>query len=74
MSGVKPHILVLNKKDLADLQMKPEMEAILRKQGYNHVLYTNGKDVKCPGVKQVGKHTERYKLYIRASVLPNVIL
>ena len=54
--------------------MKPEMEAILRKQGYNHVLYTNGKDVKCPGVKQVGKHTERYKLYIRASVLPNVIL
>jgi len=74
VSGVKPHILVLNKKDLADLQMKPEMEAILRKQGYNHIFYTNCKDMKCPGVKQVGKHTERYKLYMRVSVLPNVIL
>jgi ethanolamine utilization protein EutP (predicted NTPase) len=58
VSGVKPHILVLNKKDLVDLQMKPEMEAILRKQGYNNILYTNCKDVKCSGVKQVGKHTE----------------
>jgi ethanolamine utilization protein EutP (predicted NTPase) len=51
---VKPHILVLNKKDLADLQMKPEMEAVLRKQGYNHIFFTNCKDTKCPGVKQVG--------------------
>jgi hypothetical protein len=54
VSGVKPHILVLNKKDLADQQIKPEMEAILRKQGYNHILFTNCKDLKCPGVKQVG--------------------
>ena len=73
MSGVKPHILVLNKKDLADLQMKPEMEAILRKQGYNHIFYTNCKDIKCPGVKQVGKYTEGYNLYIGVTVLPNVI-
>jgi hypothetical protein len=54
--------------------MKPEVEAILRKQGYNDIFYTNCKDMKCPGVKQVGKHTERYNLYIRVSVLPNVIL
>jgi len=53
VSGVKPHILVMNKKDLADLQMKPEMEAILRKQGCNHILYTNCKDMKCAGVKQI---------------------
>jgi ethanolamine utilization protein EutP (predicted NTPase) len=53
VSGLKPHILVLNKKDLADMQMKLEIEAILRKDG-SHVLFTNCKDSKCPGVKQVG--------------------
>jgi ethanolamine utilization protein EutP (predicted NTPase) len=55
VSGVKPHILVLNKKDLADLEMKSEMEDILRKHGYHHVFFTDCKDRKCPGVKQVGR-------------------
>jgi ethanolamine utilization protein EutP (predicted NTPase) len=54
VSGVKPHILVINKKDLADLQMRSEMENILRKYGYHHIIFTNCKDKKCPGVKQVG--------------------
>lgn len=53
VSGVKPHILVLNKKDLADLQMRSEMEDILRKYGYHHIIFTNCKDKKCPGVKQI---------------------
>jgi hypothetical protein len=51
---VKPHILVLNKKDLSDLQLKSEVEAVLRKDGINHIFFTNCKDSKCPGVKQVG--------------------
>jgi ethanolamine utilization protein EutP (predicted NTPase) len=63
---VKPHILILNKKDLADLQMKPEMEAILRKQGYHDIFFTNCKDSKCPGVKQVGMIQQEI-LYISES-------
>ncbi|XP_021930044.1 mitochondrial GTPase 1 isoform X2 [Zootermopsis nevadensis] len=53
VSGVKPHILVLNKKDLSDLQMKSEVEAVLRKDGFNHIFYSNCKDSKCPGMKQI---------------------
>jgi ethanolamine utilization protein EutP (predicted NTPase) len=55
VSGVKPHILVLNKKDLADLQMRSKMENILRKYGYHHIFFTDCRDSKCPGVKQVGR-------------------
>jgi ethanolamine utilization protein EutP (predicted NTPase) len=57
----------MNKKDLADLQMKPQMEAILRKQGYHHVFFTNCKDSKCPGVKQVGSIQKKI-IYVSESV------
>ncbi|XP_069695216.1 mitochondrial GTPase 1 [Periplaneta americana] len=51
--GIKPHILVLNKKDLSDLQRKNEVEEMLKKDGVQHVFFTNCKDQKCSGVKQI---------------------
>ena len=52
--GVKPHILVLNKKDLTDTSNKVEVENVLRKNGIEHVLYTNSKNYqRCSGIKQI---------------------
>jgi ethanolamine utilization protein EutP (predicted NTPase) len=73
VSGVKPHILVPNKKDLADLKMKSEMEDILRKYGYHHIIFTNCKDKKCPGVKQVGRQIKCFRYQNICSVLLNLI-
>lgn len=41
---VRPHILVLNKIDLADLSHKAVIEEKLRQQGVDKILYTNCKD------------------------------
>ncbi|PSN56851.1 Mitochondrial GTPase 1 [Blattella germanica] len=53
ISGIKPHILVLNKKDLADLKMKSEVEDALKKSGVHEIIYTNSKDTKCSGMKEI---------------------
>jgi ethanolamine utilization protein EutP (predicted NTPase) len=65
---VKPHLLVLNKKDLSDLQMKSEVEAVLKKDGIHHIFFTNCKDSKCPGVKQVGSRGNRLKKLLDTEV------
>ncbi|KAF7265547.1 hypothetical protein GWI33_021002 [Rhynchophorus ferrugineus] len=52
ISGVKPHILVLNKVDLIDKRFKKDIDRNLNSQ-YEHIIYTNCRDQKCPGVKTI---------------------
>jgi len=54
ISGLKPHILVLNKMDLADLKYKQVVEEKMkREQNISKVIYTNCKDSTCSGVKNI---------------------
>ncbi|XP_061490723.1 mitochondrial ribosome-associated GTPase 1 [Rhineura floridana] len=39
--GIRPHLLVLNKMDLADLTHKPRILQSLEQQGLKHVLFTD---------------------------------
>ncbi|XP_046982911.1 mitochondrial GTPase 1 [Schistocerca americana] len=51
--GLKPHILVLNKKDLTDMSYSSKVLARLKQEGTPDVLFTNCKDAKCNGVKKI---------------------
>ncbi|CAG9765640.1 unnamed protein product [Ceutorhynchus assimilis] len=52
VSGVKPHILVLNKADLIPKKLQtPIMDKL--KSDYKHVIFTNCKDHQCGGVKKL---------------------
>lgn len=54
VTGIKPHILVLNKKDLSDERANDRTaEKIRKEEGISHVLYTNCKDHQCKGVKRI---------------------
>lgn len=54
VSGLKPHILVLNKKDLTDSQSHRKIaDQIKRDEGIDHVVFTNCKDQQCSGVKSL---------------------
>lgn len=54
VSGVKPHILVLNKRDLSDAKLMTKVtEKIRAEQGIDHVLWTNCKDQKCFGIRRL---------------------
>lgn len=54
VSGVRPHILILNKKDLADSRtFKSMSECIRKKEGIDHVLFTNCKDQSCTGIQRI---------------------
>lgn len=52
ISGVKPHILVLNKVDLIPKEYVEPIREKLRKD-YEHVIFTDCKNQKCRGVAQV---------------------
>lgn len=52
VSGVKPHILVLNKKDMIEKQLIPKIQGRLKEE-YKHVVFTNCKDQKCEGVNSL---------------------
>ncbi|XP_054061131.1 mitochondrial ribosome-associated GTPase 1 isoform X3 [Rissa tridactyla] len=39
--GIRPHVLVLNKRDLADPQRKPTVLEYLKQQGCSHVVFTD---------------------------------
>lgn len=52
VSGVKPHILVLNKVDLIDQKLIPKITTRLKNE-YNNIIFTNCKNRMCNGVKQV---------------------
>lgn len=54
VTGVRPHILLLNKKDLADSSTFNSIAAQIKKnEGIDHVLYTNCKDQQCDGIKSI---------------------
>lgn len=55
ISGLKPHILVLNKMDLADLSYKEKVEKKIKQQqsDISKVIFTNCKNSLCPGIKQI---------------------
>lgn len=54
VTGVRPHLLILNKKDLADSRTFSTMNNEIRKnEGIDHVLFTNCKDQTCDGIKSI---------------------
>ncbi|XP_064626778.1 mitochondrial ribosome-associated GTPase 1-like [Lineus longissimus] len=65
---VRPHILVLNKMDLADLSRRKEVEQRLKDEGVKTVLYTDCRDNKdkviksqlIPTALNLIKNSERY--------------
>lgn len=66
ISGIKPHILVLNKVDLIEPHLKRKITDSLQKTCQN-LIFTNCKDQRCQGVKQLFplankliKNTDRY--------------
>lgn len=54
ISGVKPHILVLNKKDLIHRHHIPKIiDKIRHEEGIEHVIFSNCKDSRCDGIKKL---------------------
>lgn len=53
ISGVKPHIFVLNKKDLADNRYNSSIVERLTQEGISNILFTNFKHEKCTGMKRI---------------------
>ena len=53
LTGLKPHIFVLNKMDLADMTFKKSIIAELNKKGFSDVLFTNFKNEMCKGAKKL---------------------
>uniref|UniRef100_F7F7T9 Mitochondrial ribosome-associated GTPase 1 n=1 Tax=Monodelphis domestica TaxID=13616 RepID=F7F7T9_MONDO len=49
--GIKPHLLVLNKMDLADLKEKQKIVGCLNKKGVKNVIFTNC--IKDENIKQI---------------------
>ncbi|XP_076308609.1 LOW QUALITY PROTEIN: mitochondrial GTPase 1-like [Tachypleus tridentatus] len=74
LTAVKPHILVLNKVDLADVTSQKQIEQSLKQQGINQIIFTNCKDQKDRGLKKVSRKFEfsllSYDSY--SHVLPTV--
>lgn len=52
ISGIKPHILVLNKIDLIESKFIDRITNFLRND-YEHIVFTNCKNQKCQGVKKI---------------------
>lgn len=54
ITGVRPHILVLNKKDISDANHFDSVaERIKRDEGIDNVIYTNCKDQQCDGIRKL---------------------
>ncbi|XP_015518870.2 mitochondrial GTPase 1 [Neodiprion lecontei] len=53
VTGLKPHIFVLNKKDLADSSYQDAATNYLQQEGFTNIIYTNFKDQKCEGLKKI---------------------
>lgn len=52
LSAIKPHILVLNKMDTADLSRKEVIKSHLQRENVKHIIFTNCKENK-KGVQKV---------------------
>lgn len=53
LTGLKPHIFVLNKIDLADMKFQESIITELDKRGLSNVLFTNFKSDYCKGVMKL---------------------
>lgn len=54
ITGIRPHILVLNKKDISDETYFDSIaKTIRRDEGIEHVLYTNCKNPQCDGIRKL---------------------
>lgn len=53
VTGLKPHIFVLNKKDLADRSRENTIRSRLANDGIENVLFTDFRDQQCKGLKQL---------------------
>ncbi|XP_051166938.1 mitochondrial GTPase 1 [Leptopilina boulardi] len=53
LSGIKPHIYVLNKIDLTDMQYTNMAIEKLKKEGMENIVLTNFKDQTCKGMKSL---------------------
>uniref|UniRef100_A0A6V7IVC0 Mitochondrial GTPase 1 n=1 Tax=Bracon brevicornis TaxID=1563983 RepID=A0A6V7IVC0_9HYME len=53
VSGLKPHIFILNKKDLCDMSQAEKIEKKLKNEGVSNVLWTNFKDQTCKGMQAI---------------------
>lgn len=53
LTGLKPHIFVLNKMDLADMTFKNTIIEKLNRKGFSHVLFTNFKNEMCKGARKL---------------------
>lgn len=53
ISGLRPHILVYNKRDLAEQSLEKDVLKKLKEQGNSNVLFTNCKEKSCKGVKSI---------------------
>lgn len=52
--GAKPHILVLNKKDLTDIrEQRKIVKELQEREHIEHVLFTNSKNQQCNGIKRM---------------------
>ncbi|KAJ8876203.1 hypothetical protein PR048_024113 [Dryococelus australis] len=51
--GVRPHIVVLNKKDLIHEDAVSQVEQKLAKDGFSNLIFTNCKSHTCNGVRKV---------------------
>lgn len=52
ISGIKPHILVLNKLDLIESSHKRKIKKSLQND-YENIIFTNCKNQKCKGVQEI---------------------
>ncbi|KAL6445036.1 hypothetical protein ACFW04_002155 [Cataglyphis niger] len=53
LTGLKPHILVLSKKDLADTKYSENIVSTLNREGLSNIIFTNLKDEKCRNMKKI---------------------
>lgn len=54
VSGLKPHILILNKKDLIGRKQQTRIaDKIRAEQRIEHIVFTNCKDQQCDGVRRI---------------------
>ncbi|XP_014470634.1 PREDICTED: mitochondrial GTPase 1 [Dinoponera quadriceps] len=53
LTSLKPHIFILNKKDLIDTDYSESIVSVLKKEGLSNIILTNLKDQHCKETKKI---------------------
>lgn len=61
LSAIRPHILVLNKSDLADMSYEEQIRGCLKRENIHHIMFTNCKENKGGFQKVIPKAVELIK-------------